>query len=977
MRISLQTDKFLLKLCILNMELKEMNLIMRKKLDEYNRKRNFEKTIEPEVKPKHPKGAVKESDGAAKGQPGKTDDPKMNRDEYAGEAQEPEEKPDGSDGESQKPEEMPRFVVQHHIASRDHFDFRLEWDGALLSWAVPKGPSYNTRDKRLAVQVEDHPLEYRNFEGTIPKGEYGGGTVMLWDEGWWIPQADVDKGLDEGSLKFVLKGRRLKGRWALVRLKANEGDTKNNWLLLKEKDEYAQTTDEISEFSTSIRTGRTMAEIENGEEDKISITYNPFKKAGVQLAKLVKKIPEGDDWLFELKYDGYRIIAYIEDNSARLITRNGHDYTKKFHDITYSLIDWAAGRSMVLDGEMVVSDTEGRTDFQALQSYMKNPREKKLTYIVFDLLALEGKDLRGRSLIERKELLEAIMKDSPSNLYYSKHIRGNGKASFMAACEKNLEGIIGKRVDSLYSGTRNSDWIKLKCDSRQELVIGGYTLSDKKTSGVSSLLLGVYEGEELIYAGRAGTGFTERSMKELERRFQAIKIEASPFKATPAAKKNERITWLRPVLVAEIKFAEWTDENLLRQASFKGLRADKDPIDVKREGLSNELSEEKGIQTDDEMQISDRIRNDKQMDDRPLSDGEAEISKIKASNKKVKEKRPAEGKMRNRLVREKAQDESDEEQKVPLGSIEEKPVQGKMTGEPDFEMQFSQNGKSVSIGGIKITNPARVVFDDMDIKKVDVVQYYASVSERMMPYAGGRILSVVRCHKGISETCFFKKHPGNDNKGIVTIPVANSSGEKKEYFYIENAFGLISEAQMGTLEFHTWGSRADELEKPDIMVFDLDPDEGMELERVRQGVSDLRSLLDQLSLVSYLKTSGGKGYHVVVPFLPSVDWDAFSGFARQIAEIMEQKWPDRYTSNVRKDKRKGRIFIDWIRNGRGATSIAPYSLRARKGARVSMPITWEELDTVAPDGIGIDDALKRIDSTDPWKNFFQTDQRLK
>nr|WP_308742349.1 DNA ligase D [uncultured Anaerocolumna sp.] len=812
---------------------------MTSKLNEYNQKRNFDRTFEPE---------------------GKTEDS----------------------------EEILRFVVQHHLARKDHYDLRLEWNEVLLSWAVPKGPSYDTHDKRLAVQVEDHPLEYRNFEGTIPKGEYGGGVVMLWDEGFWEPYGNVEEGLREGMLKFVLKGKRLKGKWALVRLKAKAGETKDNWLLLKEKDDYVKDTDGISEFITSIRTGRTMKEIEEGEDEKI--IRNPFSKVDVQLAKLVNTVPEGEDWLYELKYDGYRIIAFVEGNSVRLITRNGNDYMRRFHDVATSLIDLAGGRAVVLDGEMAVTDPSGKTDFQALQNYMKNPKTQNLTYIVFDLLALDGVDLRGYPLIKRKEMLETLMKDAPKNLYYSRYVRGIGKESFAVACDAGMEGIVGKKADSVYSGTRNGDWIKLKCDKRQEFVIGGYTLSDKKTWGISSLLLGIYEGEELVYAGRAGTGLSESDMKTLEKKFENIKRMNPAFKIAPSPKSNEKITWLEPELVAEIKFAEWTKENLLRQASFKGIRTDKDPMDIKKE--------------------------------------KAEDEKYQYSEKEV-----------------------------------EKPME--------------VNANSIIIEGIKISNPDKVMFDDPVTTKIDVVQYYEKVSERMLPYVSHRILSIVRCPKGISQTCFYKKHPGAGSKGIITIPITTSSGEIEDYFYIENAPGLISEVQMGTLEFHTWGSRVDEIEKPDVMVFDLDPDEGMDLSRVRQGVLDIRSILNELSLNSYLKTSGGKGYHVVVPLKPVVTWDAFHDFARRVAEVMEQKWPDRYTSNVRKAKRTDKIFIDWIRNGRGATSIAPYSIRARKGARVSMPIAWDELDTVAPDGITMADALLRISDSDPWKGFFQNDQMLK
>jgi len=787
--------------------------------------------------------------------------------------------------------EGPRFVVQHHLARREHYDLRLEWDGVLLSWAVPKGPSYYTRDKRLAVQVEDHPLEYRNFEGTIPKGEYGGGVVMLWDEGFWEPQGDVEEGLRAGALKFALNGKRLRGKWTLVRLKAREGEKKTNWLFLKEKDEYAKEEAGIAGFTTSVRTGRTMAEIEKGEEEKLA--KNPFRTADVQLAKLVHTIPEGEDWLYELKYDGYRILAFLEGNQVRLVSRNGKDYTRRFREAAFSLVDWAGGRAMVLDGEMVITNAEGKTDFQALQSYLRNPKGS-LSYIVFDLLALDGADLRGRSLIERKETLEALMENAPPNLHYSRHLRGKGEESFQAACRANMEGIVGKRADSIYSGTRNGDWIKLKCDTRQEFVIGGYLLSDQE-GGIRSLLLGFFKDGEFYYAGRAGTGLSGRSRKELEAKLKRLKRKESPFRQTPKIKKDEKVIWLEPELVAEIKFAGWTGKNLLRQASFKGFRVDKEPGEVQME----------------------------------------QAEKKTKADEKAKEEPPS----------------------------EERP--GRV-----------MSGGSMIIGGIRITNPDKVIFQSPEISKADVVRYYEAVSERMLPYVRNRILSIVRCPKGISQSCFYKKHPGPKSEGIVTIPVRTGGGELEEYFYLESVSGLLSEAQMGTLEFHTWASRADNLEKPDLMVFDLDPDEGMEPGTVRQGVRDLKSILDSLALKSYLKTSGGKGYHVVVPIQPSAGWDAFYGFAKGVAEVMEQKWPDRYTANVRKSRRANKIFIDWMRNGRGATSIAPYSIRARKGARVSMPIAWRELDTVAPDGIDMEGALRRL-GENPWIDFFELNQRLK
>ncbi len=812
---------------------------MPKKLDEYNQKRDFQRTEEPE----------------------------------GGEAQ---------------PQSLLRFVVQHHMARREHYDFRLEWEGVLISWAVPKGPSYDPRDKRLAVKVEDHPLDYRNFEGTIPKGEYGGGVVLIWDEGHWEPQADVNEGLRQGSIKFTLAGRRLKGKWALVRMKAKEGETKENWLLLKEKDGYARDESGILELSTSVRTGRTILEIESGEGEKF--TKNPMNRADAQLARLAGAVPEGDDWLFEVKYDGYRILAFIEGNIARLVTRGGNDYTDRFPTVADALAGWADGRAMVLDGEMVVTDAEGRPDFQALQRSMQSPEGVRPVYMIFDLLALSGEDLRGLALVRRKESLEALLQGAPENLQYSAHVRGNGAACFSAACGASLEGIVGKRADSIYSGTRNGDWIKLKCGKRQEFVIGGYTTSDIRASGVSSLLVGFYAGEALIYAGRAGTGLSENDRKSLEAAFARLERQGSPFKPVPKPRPNESVTWLKPEMVAFVQFAEWTGDNLLRQASFKGVSTDRDPKSVRKETAEDEGRACSGVE-------------------------------------------------------------------------EEKPMKAKDTG--------------VVIEGVAITSPGKVIFEDPVVTKEDVIRYYAQIAPRMLPYVARRVLSIVRCPKGVSQSCFFKKHPGPGSKGIVTIPVPTADGEIDEYFYIENATGLISEAQMGTLEFHIWGSRAEALEKPDMMVFDLDPDEGMDLATVRQGVRDLKGVLDELSLTSYLKTSGGKGYHVVVPLTPAASWDAFHDFARRVAEVMEQKWPDRYTSNVRKANRKNKIFIDWIRNGRGATSIAPYSIRARKGARVSMPISWSELDAVAPDGVSMADALSRIHDKDPWVGFSENHQLLK
>lgn len=823
-------------------------------LSEYNRKRSFDRTPEP---------------------PG----------------------PDGSTRIARADEnddDRLRFAVQHHLASRDHYDFRLEWNGTLLSWAVPKGPSYNPRDKRLAVRVEDHPLDYRRFEGTIPQGEYGGGTVMLWDEGYWEPLVDVEEGLRDGDLKFVLDGHRLKGAWVLVHMKPKGRERDNNWLLIKEKDDWVLDEAGIAGFDTSVETGRTMDEIARGEDE--AFARNPFDHVDVELAKLVNTVPLGDEWLYEVKYDGYRIVAFIENNEARLVTRNGNDYTDRFPSVAASLAAWSAGRAMVLDGELVVTDDDGRTDFQALQSFLRNPIGKHPSYVVFDLLAFEGDDLRDTPLAKRKRLLEPLLQHAPHDVRYSVHVVGNGATSFRAACEQQLEGVVGKRASSLYRGVRNGDWIKLKCGNEQEFIIGGYTRTAKREHGISALLLGQYEGDQLVYAGRVGSGLGQAASNELLSAFEGLERNSSPFENPPKARSGERVAWLDPRLVALVKFSEWTEDNLLRHPSYQGLRTDKDPIDVRREIAG-----------------------------------------------------------------------------APDDPASPPPTRTRL----EHSMADSAPNANLVIDGVRITNPDKLLFEDPAITKEDVVRYYARVAERMPPFVSGRILSIVRCPRGASSACFFKKHPGPGSTAVITATVPSSDGKDESYFYVDNAAGIVSEAQMDTLEFHIWGSRVDTLEQPDMMVFDLDPDKGLALAQVRQGVRDLKGILDDLKLASFLKTSGGKGYHVVVPFEPAASWDAFHDFARRIAQVMAEKWPDRYTSNVRLAKRTGKVFVDWMRNGRGATSVAPYSLRARSGAHVSMPLSWDELDRVAPDAVSMADALASLDGVDPWEGYFDVRQALR
>ncbi|MFA5450257.1 MAG: non-homologous end-joining DNA ligase, partial [Clostridia bacterium] len=634
---------------------------MAEKLEKYNKKRDFNRTIEPK---------------------GIQSDKKSNK--------------------------KLKFVVQHHWARREHYDLRLEWEGTLLSWAVPKGPSYNPEDKRLAVKVEDHPLEYRHFEGTIPKGEYGGGTVMLWDEGYWEYQYDVAEGLNKGSLKFTLYGKRLEGNWALVRLKSK--DEKDNWLLIKEKDSYAKDHEGIFNFTQGVRSGLTKDEIEKGSNkdeienggssvaaaegnsfgdtknkptapkkskaasntkskpannNKNKVSKNPFSEAEAQPALLVSQPPEGEGWIFEPKYDGYRILSFIENNTARLVTRNGNDFTPQFNVLAEELAAHAEGRAVVLDGEVVIADDSGKTDFQALQNYMKNPQGEQLTFAIFDILALDGEDLRGLPLSERKKVLESFMQDAPPNLYFSKELKGSGKQNFLSVCQLKLEGIIGKKLNSVYSGKRNGDWVKVKCANAQEFVVGGYTQTAKKTEGLSALLLGYYEGKELIFAGRAGTGFSEKQRRELAKQFEPIIIKNSPFSILPKIKIDEKVFWLQPQIVAEVQFAGWTDGNVLRQPSFKGIRADKNPLAVVRE-------EEKKVMDNKKKTTTAKPKSSKSI--KPKTTSTIELKTASTTDKTVK--------------------------------------------------------------GIKVSSPDKVVFTNPSITKLDIVRYYGEVSERLLKYAG-------------------------------------------------------------------------------------------------------------------------------------------------------------------------------------------------------------------------------------------------
>jgi bifunctional non-homologous end joining protein LigD len=739
------------------------------------------------------------------------------------------------------------FVVQKHAATRLHYDFRLELDGVLKSWAVTRGPSPDPDDKRLAVRTEDHPLDYAGFEGTIPKGQYGGGTVMLWDNGTWesIPGKDPRKTIEEGHLHFILHGHRMQGEWLLFRLKPRAGEKRENWILRKVKDEYAGGSDDLVEgHLTSIDSDRTMAQIETGAKKpkkaapsrKKTGTLPPFQP--VQLATLVDHVPPGDRWLHEMKYDGYRCLIAVGGGQARAYTRSGLDWSDRFEGIVAeaALLDV---ESALIDGEAVVLDDQGKTSFQALQAALKGD-PSTIDYFAFDLLQLNGEDLTRRPLVERKDKLAALLKTAGKSIRYSEHVIGKGEQLFDNFCGVGLEGVISKRMDGHYVGSRSGGWLKTKCTRRQEFVIVGWLPSDK-ARGFRSLLLGVNEGGKLRYAGKAGTGFTGDEIDRLMVLMASIELSKPTVVAPRAAVRGAH--WLKPQLVAEIAFTEVTGDGVLRHPSYLGLREDKKPEAVV---VENESCVEK---------IAETTTN--------------------------------------------------------------------------------------------ISNRDRVIFPESKITKGQLADYYQAIAPIMLAWAGSRPISLVRCPQGRGKKCFFQKHDaGSFGDHVHHVAIREKDGHDEPYLFVDDADGLLMCVQMGTIEFHGWGSRIEDVEKADRLVFDLDPDEGLAFEDVRKAAFQVRDLLAEIGLITFPMTTGGKGIHVIIPLTPKAEWAEVKDFAYRFALALAQAEPDRFTAALAKAKRTGRIFIDYLRNQRGATAVMPYSVRAREEAPVAVPITWEELRTL-------------------------------
>jgi bifunctional non-homologous end joining protein LigD len=765
------------------------------------------------------------------------------------------------------------FVVQKHDASHLHWDFRLELDGVLKSWAVPKGPSIDPGEKRLAMRTEDHPLDYGKFEGTIPAGEYGGGTVMLWDQGRWIPHPDKDprKTIEEGHLHFTLEGERMKGEWVMFRLKPKPRDSRETWMLKKVTDEYAnaENGDElVDEAVTSVTTGRTMAEIASGTDvwrsnrggqkggrakKKSAEAPPPFRAP--QLATLVDDVPTGSQWLFEYKYDGYRLLIATGAGAATAWTRNGKDWSDKFRALVKAASNLPPG--CLIDGEAVAINDEGKPDFQLLQSTLKESRGKNLAFYAFDLLVDRGEDITRLPNIERKDRLKSLLAGVPAPILFGDHVIGQGEHLFREICKQGGEGVIAKKADAPYRGERARNWLKIKCIQRQEFVIVGWSESDKRR-GFRSLLLGTRDGSKFTYAGKVGTGFNGALIEDLMERMEPLAIEKAAVEVPRADRKDAH--WIEPKLVAEINFTEFTSDGVLRHPSFIALREDKPAKDVVRE-------------------VPQHLRD------------EIVKSKAKASPKRKDKAATAE-------------------------SL-----------------------------GITISSPERVIYPELGLTKKDLADYYAAVEPLIMVDCADRPMTLIRCPGGRTGECFFQKHDkGTFGEHVKQIPIEEKDGEFEDYLYFDDIRGLLACVQMGTMEFHGWGSKVEKVECPDRLVFDLDPDEGLDFSKVKEAAVRVRDLVAQLGLKSFPLLTGGKGIHVVVPLDATAEWPEVKSFADRFSRAVSEADPDRFTANIRKVQRTGRIFIDWLRNQRGATAVMPYSARAREGAPVAAPIAWDELD---------------------------------
>jgi bifunctional non-homologous end joining protein LigD len=807
-----------------------------------------------------------------------------------------------------------RYLIQKHAATRLHYDFRLELDGTLKSWAVTKGPSLDPQVKRLAVEVEDHPVSYGSFEGIIPKGQYGGGTVMLWDEGSWEPIGDPRKGLAKGKLEFKLHGKRLTGEWTLVRMHDREKDKgRHNWLLIKHRDDVAHEGDNdklLNKNMTSVVSGRTMEKIAAAEDkvwqsnkttqavpEKRALEKPSAKKSTSklptfkppQLATLTDSMPQGKDWLHEIKFDGYRGLAYIQDGKVTMYTRTGQDWTHKFRTLANTLAKLPV-KTAILDGEIVALNEKGASSFKTLQNILSEDGEGALQYYVFDLLYLDGKDLTDLPLIERKKQLQALLKSKSlkNRAFYSEHIAKSDEALLKKLCGMDMEGIISKRADAPYENRRSTAWLKTKCHKRQEFVIGGFTLPTHAERGIGALLIGYWEKEKFIYAGKVGTGFDNETSLGLRKKLDKLLTKTSPFVTVPADGRRGA-TWVKPTFVCEVEFTEWTQDGRLRHPSFQGLREDKPAASITRD--------------------------------------------------------------------------------VPVVIKKSAKVAAKS----------SPTNKKMLVGGIGISHPDRLLYPGTDITKQQLAEYYFAVADHILPHVKNRPLSMVRCPEGTEKECFFQRHIARGQLPHLYDTGIKVKGRNESYLMIKDVKGLITLIQWGVIELHPWGCLEDKPELPDRIIFDLDPDPSLPFTQVIEGAKEIRERMQEFGLESFVKTTGGKGLHVVIPIARALEWAPIKAFARAIADSMQHDNPKRYIAKSSKVGREGKIFVDYLRNDLTSTAVAAFSARAREGAPVAMPLAWEELKaSLQPKTFNIETVPERLQKRkfDPWADFFTCKQKL-
>ena len=884
------------------------------------------------------------------------------------------------------------FVVQQHAASHLHYDFRLELNGVLLSWAVPKGPSLDPNDKRLAMHVEDHPIEYGDFEGVIPAKQYGGGTVMLWDRGTWVPKGDPTETYAKGRLKFELHGEKLKGSWNLVRSRSGKYGGEKSWLLIKEEDDEARLGPEaliVEDKPSSVASGRSLEQIaaeadrvwhsnrstdENAPRGEVATAKPDLKPASVagarrsalpdiveaQLATLVKDPPTEPGWVHEVKYDGYRMLCRIDNGKARMMSRNGKEWTAQFPEVVRSLARLPV-KTAWIDGEVVVVDEQGRTSFQALQNVLNAESGGSLNYFAFDLLYLDGYDLRGASLVERKRVLQQLLARPPANIRYSDHFVAPGVEFRAKACKLGLEGMISKRADLPYQAGRGGAWLKIKCLRRQEMVIGGYTDPAGSRHGFGALLLGVYDEQgRLAYSGKVGTGFNDERLTRISKMLAGLQQKESPFYNPPTGAEGRRAHWVKPTLVAEVEFTEWTDDETLRHPSFKELREDKDARDVVRE------HEVALGQSSDERAPGGSSAPGRETAKRPrTARSAAETMRDDQTARGVKHARR--GVKHAHANHETARPE-ETPRKEPPGSTK-----------PQRPSAAGAGSSKDTVAGVALSNPDKLLFPEDGFRKRDLALYYEAVGEWVVPQVRDRPLTLVRCPNGWNAGCFYQKNAeGSMIDAIERVRVETSDGPAM-YMMANSVEAVVALLQMGTLEMHPWGSSSPKLALPDRIIFDLDPDDGVEWQSLVQAVHLVRTLLENIGLACFLKTTGGKGLHVVVPITPSLGWNDVKGFTKAVAELLERTFPDRFTSKLLKTSRRGKIFIDYLRNGEGATAVAAYSLRAKAGAPVATPIAWEELKKdVRYAYFNVTNVPRRLAKlkSDPWKDMEATHQSL-